>query len=44
MQFLVIGWNLGYQVSFQAVLADVVVWMFTIVGYSAYGTHSIAET
>lgn len=44
LQFLVLGWNLGYQISFIAVLGATIVWFAVLIGYSAWRTGSVFNT
>ena len=43
IQFLVLGWNLGYVVSMDAVLVGAVLWAITLVGYSYHRTGTVSR-
>ncbi|WP_160135547.1 DUF1648 domain-containing protein [Halococcus salsus] len=44
IQFLVLGWNLGYAISMDAVLVGAVVWAIALVAYSYHRTGTIVRT
>ncbi|EMA41995.1 DUF1648 domain-containing protein [Halococcus hamelinensis] len=44
VQFLVLGWNLGYAISMDAVLVGAVLWVVALVGYSYHRTGTLVRT